>query len=65
MAGRDLVRDVTPKEPIVLGGDDGDGRGPRIAMIDTGVKRSIVRNLTRARRDRRAAPVHRDRRNNC
>jgi carbamoyl-phosphate synthase small subunit len=42
MAGRDLVRDVTPKERIVLGeGND----GPRIAMIDTGVKRSITRNL--------------------
>ena len=42
MAGRDLVRDVTPKERIViLGRND----GPRIAMIDTGVKSSIVRNL--------------------
>jgi carbamoyl-phosphate synthase small subunit len=42
MAGRDLVGDVTPKERIVLG--DGND-GPRIAMIDTGVKRSITRNL--------------------
>ncbi len=42
MAGRDLVRDVTPTERIVLGGDN---RGPRIAMVDTGVKRSITRNL--------------------
>ncbi len=42
MAGRDLVRDVTPKRRIVLG-EDNDG--PRIAMIDTGVKRSITRNL--------------------
>ncbi len=41
MAGRDLVRDVTPAEPIVLNG----GTGPRIAMIDTGVKSSIVENL--------------------
>jgi carbamoyl-phosphate synthase small subunit len=41
MGGRDLVREVTPEEPVVL---EGDG-GPRIAMIDTGVKRSIVRNL--------------------
>jgi carbamoyl-phosphate synthase small subunit len=41
MGGRDLVREVTPAETIVL---EGDG-GPRIAMIDTGVKRSIVRNL--------------------
>ena len=43
MAGRDLVRDLTPEKRVVLGeGND----GPRIAMIDTGVKRSIVRNLT-------------------
>ncbi len=42
MAGRDLVRDVTSKQRTVVGeGND----APRIAMIDTGVKRSIVRNL--------------------
>jgi carbamoyl-phosphate synthase small subunit len=41
MGGRDLVREVTPPEVIELAGDG----GPRIAMIDTGVKRSIVRNL--------------------
>jgi carbamoyl-phosphate synthase small subunit len=41
MVGRDLARDVTPAKPIVLEGD----RGPRIAMIDTGVKLSIVSNL--------------------
>jgi carbamoyl-phosphate synthase small subunit len=41
MTGRDLAREVTPAEPIVLG----DGQGPRIAMLDTGVKRSIVHNL--------------------
>jgi carbamoyl-phosphate synthase small subunit len=43
MSGRDLTVDVTPREPVVL---DGAG-GPRIAMIDTGVKLSIVRNLQR------------------
>ncbi len=45
MTGRDLAREVTPREPVILG--DGTGRvgGPRIAMIDTGVKLSIVRNL--------------------
>jgi carbamoyl-phosphate synthase small subunit len=42
MAGRDLVRDVTPRMRIVLGEDN---PGPRIAMVDTGVKRSITRNL--------------------
>jgi carbamoyl-phosphate synthase small subunit len=43
MAGRDLVTDVTPRQRIVIGENNS---GPRIAMIDTGVKRSIVRNLT-------------------
>jgi carbamoyl-phosphate synthase small subunit len=43
MSGRDLAREVTPNQPIVLSGQGGEG--PRIAMIDTGVKRSIVRNL--------------------
>jgi carbamoyl-phosphate synthase small subunit len=43
MAGRDLAREVTPTQPIVLTSQGGEG--PRIAMIDTGVKRSIVRNL--------------------
>jgi carbamoyl-phosphate synthase small subunit len=54
MAGRDLVRDVTPKQLIVLsppGSPPGElaragAARPRIAMVDTGVKRSIVRNLT-------------------
>src|SRR5581483_4272979 len=41
MSGRDLAREVTPPEPVVLEGGD----GPRIAMIDTGVKLSIIRNL--------------------
>jgi carbamoyl-phosphate synthase small subunit len=55
MSGRDLVREVTASEPLVLeplagGGGAGigarrAGRGPRIAVIDTGVKQSIVRNL--------------------
>jgi carbamoyl-phosphate synthase small subunit len=40
MTGRDLAREVTPAEPIVI-----PGAGPRIAMLDTGVKHSIVRNL--------------------
>jgi carbamoyl-phosphate synthase small subunit len=46
MKGRDLAREVTPgpRESLVLGAGDGAG-GPRIAMIDTGVKLSIVRNL--------------------
>ncbi len=60
MDGRDLVRDVTPDQLIVVPGTptargngpwpgepSGRGDGPRIAMIDTGVKLSIVRNLTK------------------
>jgi carbamoyl-phosphate synthase small subunit len=42
MTGRDLAREVTPDETIVL--ESGNG-GPRIAMLDTGVKHSIVSNL--------------------
>jgi carbamoyl-phosphate synthase small subunit len=42
MAGRDLAREVTPNEPIIL---DPDNPGPRIVAIDTGIKDSIVRNL--------------------
>jgi len=42
MSGRDLAREVTPSEPVVL---EGHASGPRIAMIDTGVKLSIIRNL--------------------
>jgi carbamoyl-phosphate synthase small subunit len=42
MTGRDLAREVTPQGRIVL---EGERDGPRVAMIDTGVKLSIVRNL--------------------
>jgi carbamoyl-phosphate synthase small subunit len=42
MAGRDLAREVTPREPTVI-----EGPGPRVIGIDTGIKGSIVRNLTR------------------
>jgi carbamoyl-phosphate synthase small subunit len=57
MAGRDLVREVTPETLIVLdpasssppgelvSDSDASKASVRIAMIDTGVKRSIVRNL--------------------
>jgi carbamoyl-phosphate synthase small subunit len=44
MSGRDLAKDVTPPQLHVA---DGDTDGPRIAMIDTGVKLSIIRNLRR------------------
>jgi carbamoyl-phosphate synthase small subunit len=42
MSGRDLARAVTPAAPVTL---EADTDGPRIAMIDTGVKLSIIRNL--------------------
>jgi carbamoyl-phosphate synthase small subunit len=44
MSGRDLAREVTPGEPVILGPLARES-GPTIAMIDTGVKDSIVRNL--------------------
>jgi carbamoyl-phosphate synthase small subunit len=40
MDGRDLACEVTPAEPVRLGGD-----GPLVIGIDTGIKDSIVRNL--------------------
>jgi carbamoyl-phosphate synthase small subunit len=44
MEGRDLAREVTPTAPIAL---DGAGEDRvRIAMIETGVKRSILEQLT-------------------
>jgi carbamoyl-phosphate synthase small subunit len=44
MSGRDLAREVSPAEPIVL---DPDNPGPRVIGIDTGIKQSIVRNMRR------------------
>ncbi|MDX6704438.1 MAG: carbamoyl-phosphate synthase small subunit [Solirubrobacteraceae bacterium] len=41
MEGLDLARVVTPERMTV----HGSGGGPRIAVIDTGIKSSIVRNL--------------------
>jgi carbamoyl-phosphate synthase small subunit len=46
MNNRDLCRQVTPAAATLLEPVGGPpGGGPRIAMIDTGVKLSIVRNL--------------------
>jgi carbamoyl-phosphate synthase small subunit len=42
MAGRDLAREVTPREPVII---DPDAPGPLVVGIDTGIKDSIVRNL--------------------
>ena len=47
MAGRDLVREVSPASPIEVAGRTRDGREPvHIAVIDTGVKLSITGHLT-------------------
>ena len=56
MTGRDLAREVTPAEPVVL-----EGSGPRIAMIDTGRQALDRRQPPGAWRRGDAAPVHRDR----
>ncbi len=42
MAGRDLARTVTPERVTRHGGS---GAGPRIAVIDSGIKASMVREL--------------------
>jgi carbamoyl-phosphate synthase small subunit len=39
MEGRDLAREVTPREPVLL---DPHNPGPRVVAIDTGIKQSIV-----------------------
>jgi carbamoyl-phosphate synthase small subunit len=41
MDGRDLAAEVSPREPVVIG----DGAGPKVVALDTGIKRSIVENL--------------------
>jgi carbamoyl-phosphate synthase small subunit len=48
MEGRDLAREVSPPAPVPLDGAVVEGAGAklRIAMIDTGVKRSILNQLT-------------------
>jgi carbamoyl-phosphate synthase small subunit len=47
MEGRDLAREVSPSAPVPLDGRVAEGvQRIRIAMIDTGVKRSILDQLT-------------------
>jgi carbamoyl-phosphate synthase small subunit len=45
MDGRDLARGVTPARAVELAPLNGATGGPRIAVIDTGVKASILRHL--------------------
>ncbi len=42
MDGRDLAREVSPREPVVL---DPDNPGPLVVALDTGIKDSIVDQL--------------------
>jgi carbamoyl-phosphate synthase small subunit len=45
MTGLDLAREVTPPSQVTLAPTGGAGAGPRIAVLDTGIKGSIVANL--------------------
>ena len=60
MAGRDLVRDVTPNEPIVVPGKNGDDRVGGILNCDDRHRREELDRPQpdRARRHRRAPPLH-------
>jgi carbamoyl-phosphate synthase small subunit len=55
MAGQDLAREVTPREPLVLPAENG---GPRVIAIDTGVKTSIVEHLCRRGAHLELHPCH-------
>ena len=46
MVGRDLAREVTTPQARVFAPEGGEGDGPRLVALDTGIKRSIVRNFT-------------------
>jgi carbamoyl-phosphate synthase small subunit len=45
MSGRDLAREVSPPQSYTLEPTGGPSGGPTIAVIDTGIKGSIVANL--------------------
>jgi carbamoyl-phosphate synthase small subunit len=46
MDGADLAREVSPAEPVELGGSaPSEAGGPHVVGIDTGIKLSIVRQL--------------------
>jgi carbamoyl-phosphate synthase small subunit len=45
MAGQDLARVVTPESVSLHGAGRGDDEGPLIAVLDTGIKASMVREL--------------------
>ncbi|MGA2470798.1 MAG: glutamine-hydrolyzing carbamoyl-phosphate synthase small subunit [Solirubrobacteraceae bacterium] len=45
MGGRDLAREVSPREPFTLEPTGAAAGGPTVAVIDTGIKSSIVAQL--------------------
>jgi carbamoyl-phosphate synthase small subunit len=45
MVNLDLAREVTPERPFDLAGAEGVAAGPTVALIDTGIKRSIAEQL--------------------
>jgi carbamoyl-phosphate synthase small subunit len=46
MVGADLAREVTPAQPVELGGSaPSEAGGPHVVGIDTGIKLSIIRQL--------------------
>jgi carbamoyl-phosphate synthase small subunit len=45
MSGADLARQVTPPEPVELGAHPDSAAGPHVVGIDTGIKRSIIRQF--------------------
>ncbi|HEV2076187.1 MAG TPA: glutamine-hydrolyzing carbamoyl-phosphate synthase small subunit [Thermoleophilaceae bacterium] len=45
MDGRDLAQAVTPAKPVTVASRDGEG--PRVAVLDTGIKNSMVDQLSR------------------
>ena len=62
MVGRDLAREVTVDEPVHR---HGDGCRTRLIALDTGIKRSIIRNFTERGVHARAVPVHDAARRSC
>jgi carbamoyl-phosphate synthase small subunit len=55
MVGRDLAREVTTAVPVRY---EGEGDGPRIVALDTGIKRSIIRNFTSRGATLEIYPLH-------
>jgi carbamoyl-phosphate synthase small subunit len=45
MSGADYARHVSPSEPVELGGEAASASGPHVVGIDTGIKRSIIRQF--------------------